>query len=360
MASLPIVLNSTSALSPKHNHGGQLTLASQKYGIPLESWLDLSTGISPFSFPLPAVPEEVWQRLPEVNDGLENAAMHYYGSEYLLPVAGSQEAIQALPDCISMDKECLRVGIIKPAYHSHQQAWESKGHKVIALSSAEVNAEINTLDILIVVNPTNPSAETFTPEVLRGWHQRLNKNKGTLIVDEAFMDATPENTLITSQAKHGLIVLRSIGKFFGLAGVRLGFVWAEQKILQKLSNHQNDWAVSHTARWAGRLALADVQWHQLQRRVLPKTSQRLVKLVEELIFTKPLMSGGVYFNTTNQHVQYTALFIYFEHPKAKIIYQQLAEQEILVRLFEMPPALRFGLPANEQQWQKLANALNTI
>ena len=352
--------NNHSFIASPHSHGGQLQAASQKYGIPLENWLDLSTGINPNSYPLPHVPSHVWQRLPEINDGLEKAATHYYGCDSLLPVAGSQEAIQTLPSCLSSNKDVLRVGIIKPAYHSHQQAWECAGHKVVALDTGDVNAKIETLDILIVVSPTNPSAEIFTQETLLSWHQQLHRKGGTLIVDEAFMDATPENSVISTQTKQGLIVLRSIGKFFGLAGLRLGFVWAEQKVLQALSHKQDDWAVSHTARWAGKLALADAKWQQGQRELLPKHSQRLVELLEEELFNKPLMNGGVYFNTTNQHVHCTALFAYFEHPKSKLIYQRLAEQGVLVRLFETSPALRFGLPANEQQWRKLTHALNAI
>jgi len=120
-----------------HCHGGQLQRASQQYKIPLEQWLDLSTGINPNSYPLPDVPHKVWQRLPEINDGLEHAASQYYGSEYLLPVAGSQEAIQRLPAILSKQKK-LKVGIIKPAYHSHQQAWEKLGHEVISLATKQI------------------------------------------------------------------------------------------------------------------------------------------------------------------------------------------------------------------------------
>ena len=90
-------VENTKDITPSHGHGGQLTQASKDYGIPLENWLDLSTGISPFVYPLPNMPVKYWQRLPETNDGLETAARDYYGSDFLLPVSGSQEAIQKLP-----------------------------------------------------------------------------------------------------------------------------------------------------------------------------------------------------------------------------------------------------------------------
>ena len=341
----------------KSKHGGQLKSASKQYGIPLENWIDLSTGINPTSYPLPDMPTQCWQRLPEVNDGLEDAAEIFYGSQSLLPVSGSQEAIQRLPLLFPAP---IKVGILTPAYQSHMQAWEDSGHNVIPLSSNDIEQALATLDILIVVNPCNPSCESFNREKLLSWHQQLQKNNGTLIVDEAFIDATPENSLIRQEPIAGLIVLRSIGKFFGLAGIRLGFVWAEQKILQALENRQDDWSVSHPARWAGKIALQDKDWQHQQRQELPILSQRLLMLLEEYIFTKPLQTGGVYFNTTNEHVLNTHLFAYFQHPRAKYIHEQLAQQGVLIRLFEDQPALRFGLPANEKEWEKLTHALDKI
>ena len=338
-----------------HQHGGQLLAASHKYQIPLSQWLDLSTGISPFVYPLPNVPITCWQRLPEINDGLEQAASSYYGSANLLAVSGSQEAIQCLP-LIFPKKQ--KVGILEPAYHSHQQAWAEQGHNVITLTTEQVESQLDCLDILLVVNPRNPSAETLSTQRLEKWHQILQQNNSTLLVDEAFMDATPEQSLICNTPKQGLIVLRSIGKFFGLAGIRLGFVWAEESILQALAKHQDDWSVSHPARWAGKLALQDTHWHAQQRKRLPELAIRLVALLEKYIFTRSLETGGVYFNTTNQHVHHTALFAYFQHPRAKIIHKQIAQQGILTRLFnEESPALRFGLPKDEQQFKRLEKVL---
>ena len=202
---------------PTHQHGGQLTLASELYSIPLEQWIDLSTGINPSCYPLPPVPSVIWQRLPEVNDGLENAATAFYGSNHLLPVAGSQEAIQRLP----LLRKKSRVGIISPAYHSHQNAWEVAGHEVIEISRDGLEVALPTLDVLLLVNPTNPTAQRYSLETLRCWHTQLLAQGGWLVVDEAFIDLTPEGSLIKADPEEGLIVLRSIGKFFGLAGIDL-------------------------------------------------------------------------------------------------------------------------------------------
>ncbi len=337
-------------LTKHHQHGGQLKAASEQYHIPPGDWLDLSTGISPFVYPLPNVPRHCWQRLPEENDGLELAAADYYGSEYLLAVAGSQEAIQRLPFVTGINQQKPQaVGIISPAYHSHKQAWESANHKVLEINANQINNKLAELDVLVVVNPTNPTAQTFRRETLLGWHRNLASRGGCLIVDEAFMDATPDNTLISQTPPQGLIVLRSIGKFFGLAGIRLGFVWAETALLQSLAGRQDDWSVSHPARWAGKLALADKDWHKTQRDRLPVLSVRLAALLKRTLTNK--------LNTT---VESSALFCYLHHDHATEVYRQLAQQGVLVRLFESPRALRFGLPADEKQWQTLETALLKI
>jgi len=325
-----------------HKHGGQLQVASQQYGIPVSDWLDLSTGISPFIYPLSAVPSECWQRLPEAHDGLEAVAERYYGSAFLLPVSGSQEAIQRLPYLWDKGQQ---VAMMHPAYHSHQQAWEGAGHRVVHFKSSEIDKQLLNFDVLVLVNPTNPSTELFTARSVMAWQKRLAARGGTLIIDEAFMDATPEQSVIRSMPIPGLIVLRSIGKFFGMAGVRLGFVWAEKKILEQLAGRQDDWSVSHPSRWAGTAVLGDTLWQKRQRIHLSQASERLCGLLNQYV---------------RSHISRTALFAYFQHEKAKDYHQQLARSGILTRLFDAPLALRIGLPANEVQWLRLEEALKTI
>ena len=335
----------------QHQHGGQLRVASQKYQIPQDDWIDLSTGISPQCYPLPEMPTRCWQRLPEINDGLETTSTAYYGSASLLAVSGSQEAIQRLPLVIKKHKKKLGVGIISPAYHSHQQSWEKAGHQVTVLNSSEVNHNIAALDVLIVVNPGNPSAEQFSTQTLLAWHQQLSVKNGILIVDEAFIDSTPKQSLITQKPKSGLIVLRSIGKFFGLAGIRLGFVWATPDLLKKIADKQDDWSVSHPARWAGKLALNDTHWQQQQRELLKQQSQRLESILEKTI---------VHQWQKKKHdfaLKSTDLFTYIQSSSAKNLHTFLARQGILTRYFDNPQALRFGLPANEAQWQRLEKRL---
>lgn len=157
-------------------HGGRLRRAAQQYGIPLSDWLDLSTGINPNGWPIPVIPADCWQRLPEDDDGLLAAARHYYGNDTLLAVAGSQAAIQSLPRL----RPKSRVGVLRPAYAEHGHSWQKAGHDLIELpaDADSINAAIESLDVLILINPNNPSGTLWQPAQLLAWQQRLTLRGG--------------------------------------------------------------------------------------------------------------------------------------------------------------------------------------
>lgn len=320
-------------------HGGGLHRAAAEYDIPYEQWLDLSTGLNPAHYPVAEIPADCWQRLPEEEDGLLEAAVAYYGNNNLLAVAGSQVAIQSLPRL----RQKSRVGYFQPAYAEHAWNWQQAGHEMIELKHGAVSDEVlQSLDVILVVNPTNPSAYRFTSEELRHWHQQLKQRDGWLIVDEAFMDVTPEQSLLNQELEPGLIVLRSLGKFFGLAGLRLGFVFAWPTLLDELKTLLGPWHINHPARWLAKLALEDFPWHAQTRQQLSEAGERLGNMIQHA----GLNLSGV-----------TPLFVYVEHPQAKDLHQQLAREGILTRLFDEPSAIRFGLPGDEPQWQRLQTAL---
>jgi L-threonine-O-3-phosphate decarboxylase len=320
------------------HHGGRLREAAEQYGIPLEEWLDLSTGINPVGWSVPELPARCWQRLPEHDDGLELAAADYYGNPHLLPVAGSQAAIQLLPRLRLQG----RVGILQPSYVEHAAAWQRAGHEVVALSAQTITSQLEMLDVLLLVSPNNPGGEQFTSEQLTAWHRQLRKRGGWLVVDEAFVDATPQQSLLGDCGGEGLIVLRSLGKFFGLAGIRVGFVFAWPLLLQRMARELGPWHVSGPAREVARLALLDSEWQGATRVRLKADSQRLASLLHDSGLT-PV--GG------------TALFHYVRHSDAQRLHRVLAQQGIFTRLFAAPAALRFGLPGSESEWQRLAQVL---
>ena len=322
-------------------HGGNLRQAASQYGIPLEDWLDLSTGINPDAWPLRAIPAEHWQRLPQENDGLEVAAKNYYQAKQLLPVAGSQAAIQALP----LLRPCGTVGMLSLSYAEHEYNWARFGHTVRYLSANDVDTQLPELDVLLLVNPNNPTGECFSPTQLLEWHDRLNERNGWLVVDEAFMDTTPGQSLAPYTDRVGLIVLRSLGKFFGLAGARCGFVLADALLLSRLKDLLGPWSVSGPSRQLARQALTDIQWQQAARTRLVQQATRLKDMLS-CYSLKP--DGG------------SSLFQWVTHPLAADIRDKLAQQGIWVRYFEHPASLRFGLPATEQQWQRLDVVLQQI
>ncbi len=323
------------------HHGGRLREAAQRYGIPLAGWLDLSTGINPQPWPVPAIDISHWQRLPEEGDGLEAVAAAYYGSAALLPLAGSQAAIQLLPQ---LRTRC-RVGVISPGYAEHAHRWHVAGHTLVEVSAGQIEVELDTLDVLLLINPNNPDGTCFQREQLLAWHECLAARGGWLIVDEAFMDVTPEQSLVDVTGMPGLVVLRSLGKFFGLAGARVGFCAAWPEMLQELRSRLGPWSLAGPSREVARLALLDSHWQAAMRIELAAASARLAALLERHGL-RP--DGG------------TALFQYVRHPQATIIADRLARQGILVRWFEEPAALRFGLPGSEVAWERLDVAMRLV
>jgi len=319
-------------------HGGRLLQAARRYGIAAGDWLDLSTGVNPNGWPVPSLPATAWSRLPENDDGLEAAAYAYYGTQSLLPVAGSQAAIQALP----LLRSACCVGVLSPGYAEHAHAWRGVGHATQAVAAAQVDDAITQVDVLLLIHPNNPTAARFAPQQLLDWHAQLAARGGWLIVDEAFVDATPDASLAPYCPRPGLIVLRSLGKFFGLAGARVGFVLAPREILQRLDEQLGPWTVSGPARAVARLALEDRAWQAQTRARLSHDAQRL----QELLRASGLSPAGG-----------TALFQWVVTPQAAVIHDRLARQGILTRLFSEPSSLRFGLPADEKQWQRLHTAL---
>lgn len=322
-------------------HGGRLQAAAAQFSIPLADWLDLSTGINPNGWPILEPPVSVWRRLPEDDDGLDAVACRYYGVPHLLPVAGSQAAIQALPRL----RRDARVSVLHPGFSEHAHAWRSNGHRVTQVAIDQIDAILPDTDVLLVTQPNNPTGALFPLEKLLHWHKQLTSRGGWLIVDEAYMDATPENSVTAYADQLGLIVLRSLGKFFGLAGARVGFVCAEPSLLQALRQLLGPWTINRPARWMAVQALCDTAWQQQARVQLLLSGHRLQTLLTQ---NRLVPAGGC------------AFFQWVISPHAVEICRALATQGILVRYFSEPLSLRFGLPASESDWLRLGHALAKI
>jgi cobalamin biosynthesis protein CobC len=326
-------------------HGGRVADAARVFGIPRDQWLDISTGISPWSWPAPPVPQAVWQRLPETDGQLEAAATTFYGCSpsNLLPVPGSQYGISKIPHLLPAGKVALPLW----GYDEHRLAWQRAGHEAIAYASTRhLQALVEGRDIghAVVINPSNPTAEMIPRPLLMHLADTLCQRNGYLLVDEAFMDATPEHSLI-SERPEGVIVLRSAGKFFGLAGIRLGFVVTDRQVLARLDRTMDPWAVSHPARWLGTTALSDSDWHRLQRRRLAEASQHWHESLTALFPNTPLTATSLFVTMACRWQWGEALF------------NAAARLGLLIRLIgpvNNEAKLRFGLPPPDCREEILA------
>ncbi len=329
----------------KQEHGGDIQKAAKRWGIPVAQWLDLSTAISPFCYPLATPPAEIWQQLPYLNDTFIEAAVNYYQCENLLPIAGSQQAIELLPNIFHGKRVALpAVGYCEHAYH-----WRNSENAVVTYQCAdELRKKIDEkfIDIAIVINPNNPSTELYSRDYLLEIASALSKQNSYLIIDEAFIDSQAEHSL-ASNLPDNTIILRSIGKFFGLAGIRIGFVLAKPYLLKKLEEKTGLWQISSPALWAATQALNDKQWQEQQIQRLAKSSQMLEQNLCE------------YFPQKIIKRQSTFMSLFLSWNETQAIFEYFARKGILLRKFQLAEEdglLRIGLPADSESLSRLMTA----
>jgi cobalamin biosynthetic protein CobC len=319
-------------------HGGNLREAALRFG--RDDWLDLSTGINPHWYLAPALPDNAWHRLPEADPALAAAAAAYYGAPLMLPVAGTQAAIQTLPRL----RKPSRVTVSAPSYAEHAHHWSDHGHTLTQTPYAQLDAAVAHSDVMVVINPNNPTGAVVPAAQLLRWADQLAARGGWLVVDEAFGDTEQHNSVASySGSGHpGLIVLRSVGKFFGLAGIRLGFVAAHPDLLRGLADLLGPWTISGPAQHIALAALRDASWQADTLRQLHTSGARL----QALLAAHGIQSTG------------TPLFQWWAEPRAEEFWLHMAERGIWIRLFKQAArGVRLGLPPDEAGWQRLQTAL---
>ncbi|MGJ4949079.1 threonine-phosphate decarboxylase CobD [Bradyrhizobium sp. HKCCYLS20291] len=322
-------------------HGGDLDAISRRYPDAPRPWLDLSTGINPIPYPLPTIPPSNWERLPAKSDehALNAAAAARYGAgapDSIVAAPGTQALLQLLPRL----RPRSRVAVLTPTYEEHALCWRRCGHRVDLVDAFDALADA---EVAVVVNPNNPTGRLLPREALVGLAARLRRRDGLLIVDEAFMDLYPADASLAADLPPATIVLRSFGKVYGLAGARLGFAISSADIARQLRDELGPWAVSGPALAIGTAALADDDWLQQTRARLAKDCLRMDALLDK---AGCRVMGG------------TSLFRLVTAVNAAEIADRLARHGIHVRRFPAQPSwLRFGLPGQEPDWQRLAQAL---
>jgi cobalamin biosynthetic protein CobC len=325
-------------------HGGRLDVARRLYPDAPEPWLDLSTGISPWTYPAPALASQDIHPLPSETGLLDlaSAARQAYGapqSASIVPMPGTDAGLSVLP---WLFREPKRVAVLSPSYSGHASAWRAAGHSVSEIPSL---GQAGNAAILIAVNPNNPDGR-FTPlAALAGTLPNLKRRDGLLVIDEAFADAEETHSILPEASRLDYtLVLRSAGKFYGAGGVRLGFAITSHPVAERLKAAFGAWPLSSQAVAFGQAALKDLAWAQEQRTRLKHAAAGLDSVLTESGLS---ILGG------------TGLYRLAGHPQSHEIFVRLARAGILTRPFRDRNALRFGLPGSPADLDRVRGALLT-
>ncbi|MDX1451559.1 MAG: threonine-phosphate decarboxylase CobD [Oleiphilaceae bacterium] len=328
-------------------HGGQLREASARYGIATEAWFDLSTGINPHAYPVPDIPQAVWQGLPYEMGGALTAARAFYGVADLALTPGSQWAIHHMPKVLAQAGYSVdSVALPRLAYAEHAYHWSRAGARLRYYDAVPQEQDLAQADVCVVINPCNPTGALLSQSQLLALIELAARHQCLLLVDEAFIDATPDQSVMAHAAySTGLIVLRSFGKFFGLAGIRLGAIAAPARIQQALETLLPLWSLTGPSLYVAERAYADVSWQIAMRQHLLHQTQRLRALLAPVGASQ--LRGCALFQT-----------LYFDRAAdADALMEALAQRGILVRRIENSTLVRVGLPRDDAHWQRLAEAL---
>jgi cobalamin biosynthetic protein CobC len=325
-------------------HGGRIDIARAAFS-QVARWTDLSTGIAPWPYPVGQGAGAV-ERLPDPADltALEAAAAAFFGVDAarVVAVPGSDLALRLLGAMLSGPLASGAAAVVRPGYSGHLTMWG--GHVATECSADALLALAKSHDALVLARPNNPDGMMADRTQLHAAASLLAERGGHLIVDEAFADADALDSLAGCDWP-GLIVLRSFGKFFGLAGLRLGFVIARPQIGERLRALIGDWPISGPALAAGLAAYRDTVWHREQRARMNDASQRLAQ---------KFCDHGI------EIVGRTAFFVLIAAERRDALFEHLAQAGVLTRPFDYAPGwLRIGLPRDDSDWMRLGDALAT-
>jgi cobalamin biosynthetic protein CobC len=330
---------------PAIRHGGNLGRARLLFPQAPEPWIDLSTGINPHSYPHSPIPASVFARLPEPDavETLKDIAATAFGAPSAAHIAASPGTQMLMPLLaqLAVQRGAKRCGVLSPAYAEHARTARMVGLPVTEVANV---AELSDYDYAIVINPNNPDGRVTDRNTLLSLADTKRQTGGLLIVDEAFIETGYATSLADATAVNGLIVLRSFGKFYGMAGIRLGFALAHPDIAKDLESRLGPWAVSGPALHIATQALADKAWGDAMRLRLKDESEQMNNLLRNAGLS---VAGG------------TSLFTLVRDKRAASLFNHLAQHGILTRIFdERPNDIRFGLPANDAEWIRLEVAVS--
>lgn len=311
------------------DHGGGIDAARAAHGGERTDWIDLSTGINPLPYPVGEITPEAWTALPDraAQEALIRAARHFWqvpDGASVLAAPGASALIARLPGLRAPGA----VHIPGPTYNEHAASFRAHGWQVIDARTPDA-----PVDARVIVHPNNPTGQFYGAQDLTA---------PLTLIDESFCDVAPDRSLVRHATTPGTIVLKSFGKFWGLAGLRLGFAIGARAEVERLAEMLGPWPVSGPALEIGARALSDPDWARETR----------VRLNEEAARLDALM-----WRAGAEAVGGCALFRLYRVKSAEAWQARLAEHRILIRVFPYADDLiRLGLPGPEG-WARLEAAL---
>ena len=312
-------------MTVKRDHGGGLDAAIADFGGTREGWADLSTGINPIAFPVPQLSADAWTALPDQYsaDRLTAAARRFWnvpdGAD-ILAAPGASVLIAQIPRLAAASTVCIP----PPTYNEHAASFSDHGWTVKTQGAAHAQ---------VLVNPNNPDGRIWSPQDVTA---PLN------IIDESFCDVMPARSLMSLADRPGTLILKSFGKFWGMAGLRLGFVCGDPRLVARLRDMLGPWPVSGIALEIGAAALTDTQWADQTRARLHTDAARLDAVMSR---RGAILAGG------------TSLFRLYRVEDAAEWQARLARHHVWSRIFPYASDLiRLGLPA-PNAWPQIESAL---
>jgi len=320
-------------------HGGRLSEAHKAFPDAPLPWIDLSTGINPDPWPGVAQVAIDWRHLPDAAalEDLETRAAAHFGAAdgNVLALPGTEMGLRSLA-MLDLPAPFRHVA---PGYSTHGQALP--GSRAIGFDA--VGAEAARGGTILLANPANPDGRLIPARDLVEIAVALARSGGWLVVDEAFIDAHPGGSVLPLLSGDApVIVLRSFGKFFGLAGVRLGFAVAPPAIIARWRATLGSWPVSAAAIAIGTAAYGDAEWIAATRIGLRARADA----IDAVLRRHGLEPRGA-----------SPLFRLVECD-AGLLFQRLARRGILTRPFAYAPRwLRLGVPGSAEALERLDRAI---
>ncbi|MBT6273844.1 MAG: threonine-phosphate decarboxylase [Chromatiales bacterium] len=331
--------NSFSVAEP---HGGALNAATARFGGAREEWTDCSTSINPWPYPTADLDPALWSRLPEPEQiyELEQVAAQCYGApdaNQVVAVPGSQALIQLLPRLLHP----TTVNVLAPTYSEHTTAWHREGHDVS--QCADVSSVSEAARVVVLTRPNNPDGSVVGADDVAWLHRTMQARDGLLVVDEAFADLVPVESLVGMVDDSHLLILRSLGKFYGLAGARVGLgIFGSEALAQSVREALGPWPLTTPSVHVATLALADKAWAAATRENLAAVAERTRVAFQE---------AGI------PIVGQTDLFTLIRCD-GETSFLALAREHVLVRSFRYDPQwIRIGVIPTRETLQRICGAV---